>query len=61
MSTGAKLVLGVIAVAVVLGIVGVPWWAILLVVVGVPALGYAMLDDGQKRRLRRISRKQIGR
>ena len=41
-----------------------PWWLtllILLAVVGIPAVGYAMLDSTQKRRLKNVARKQIGR
>ena len=40
-----------------------PWWLTLLVflaVVGIPVVGYAMLDSTQKRRLRNVARKQIG-
>jgi hypothetical protein len=59
MSPAAKIVLGLVAVAVVLGLVGVPWWGILLVVVGLPAGAYLMLDPTQRQRLRNVSRKQI--
>jgi 4-hydroxybenzoate polyprenyltransferase len=42
-----------------------PWWATLLIVlavVGAPIAGYLMLDDSQRRRLRRIrERRQLGR
>lgn len=41
-----------------------PWWLTLLLflaVVGIPVVGYAMLDSTQKRRLRNVARKQIGR
>lgn len=34
---------------------------IILGVVAVPVVGYFMLDPSQRRRLRRITRKQIGR
>jgi hypothetical protein len=61
MSPTTKLLLGVIAVAVVLGLVGVPLWVIVLLVVGVPVAGYLMLDPTQRQRLRRSGRKQIGR
>jgi hypothetical protein len=40
-----------------------PWWLTLLIflaVVGIPVVGYAMLDSTQKRRLRNVARKQIG-
>ncbi len=43
------------------------WWLpawvallILLAVVGIPLVGYAMLDSTQKRRLKNVARKQIG-
>jgi len=60
MPTGAKLVLGLIAVAVVLGLLNVPFWAIVLIVVGLPVGAYLMLDPTQRQRLRRAGRKQIG-
>ncbi len=57
----AKLVLGVVAVAVVLGLMGVPLWFIVVVVVGIPTVGYLMLDPTQRQRLRSRGRGQIGR
>lgn len=33
----------------------------LLVVLGVPAVAYLMLDPSQRRRLKRVTRKEIGR
>ncbi|MEV5688146.1 hypothetical protein AB0L68_34010 [Streptomyces sp. NPDC052164] len=60
MSNGAKIVIGgVVAAAVLWPLIGF-WWA-LLVLIGVPIVGYLMLDPSQRRRLRRISRKEIGR
>ncbi|GAA3020225.1 hypothetical protein [Streptomyces fulvorobeus] len=60
MSNGAKIALGgVVAAAVLWPLIGF-WWA-LLVLIGVPVAGYLMLDPSQRRRLRRVSRKQIGR
>ncbi|MEU8677704.1 hypothetical protein [Streptomyces sp. NPDC048560] len=60
MSNGAKIALGgVLAAAVLWPLIGF-WWA-LLVLIGVPAVGYLMLDPSQRRRLRRAGRKQIGR
>lgn len=41
-----------------------PWWVsllILLAVIGIPVGGYALLDASQKRRLKNLARKQIGR
>ncbi|MEU2390846.1 hypothetical protein [Streptomyces sp. NPDC007369] len=52
-------VAGVVAAIVVFWLVG--FWAGLLVLVGVPAAAYLLLDPSQRRRLRGISRKQLGR
>jgi cell division protein FtsW (lipid II flippase) len=55
-------VLGGIGVGVILLTV-IPWWAsflIFLAIVAAPAVGYAILDPSQKRRLRGLARKQIG-
>jgi hypothetical protein len=60
MSPVAKLAIGLIALAAVLGILGAPFWVIVLVVVGVPVAGYLMLDPNQRKRLRGNARKQIG-
>jgi hypothetical protein len=38
-----------------------PFWAAVLVMVGVPVGAYLLLDESQRRRLRRASRKQLGR
>ena len=41
-----------------------PTWLALLIILGVvvaPVVGYFMLDPSQRRRLRRITRKQLGR
>jgi hypothetical protein len=58
MHPAAKAALAAVAVAVVLAVIGVPLWVTLLVLVGVPVLGYLMLDPGQRRRLRAISRRR---
>ncbi len=62
MSSGAKFGLGVLAVFLAL------WWLTplsfgwaLLVLIGLPVAGYLMLDESQRRRLRGITRRQIGR
>jgi hypothetical protein len=60
MSTRAKVALGGVAVGIVLLFL-LPFWAAVLVMVGVPAVAYFALDSSQRRRLRRISRKQLGR
>ena len=38
-----------------------PFWAVVLIVLGVPTAAYLTLDPSQRRRLRRISRKELGR
>ncbi|MGW7330826.1 hypothetical protein ACWGIU_19965 [Streptomyces sp. NPDC054840] len=60
MSTSGKIaVAGVVAAIVLFWTVG--FWAGLLVLIGVPLAAYFLLDSSQRRRLRGISRKQIGR
>mgnify|MGYP001232122326 CR=1 FL=1 len=60
MSNRAKIAAGGVAVGLVL-LIWLPWWAVALVVLGVPAAAYLALDPGQRRRLRRISRRELGR
>jgi membrane protein implicated in regulation of membrane protease activity len=38
-----------------------PFWAAVLVIVAVPVGAYLLLDPSQRRRLRRSSRKSLGR
>jgi len=55
-------VIGGIGVAVLAWIL-LPWWVttlIVLAVVATPAIAYAVLDPGQKRRLKGLARRQIG-
>lgn len=60
MSNTAKIAVGgVVAAVVMMPFIG--FWLSLLVLVGVPAVGWLMLDPGQRRRLRRITRREIGR
>ncbi|MER7918543.1 MULTISPECIES: hypothetical protein [unclassified Streptomyces] len=61
MSRNAKIAVGGVAVGLVLLLLGLPLWVVLLVVVGIPAAAYLALDPSQRRRLRRISRKELGR
>ncbi|WP_225833168.1 hypothetical protein [Streptomyces sp. NK08204] len=61
MSKNAKIAAGGVAVGLVLWLVGLPWWVVFLVLVGVPAAGYLALDPSQRRRLRRLGRKELGR
>ncbi|MFD3540426.1 hypothetical protein ACFWUQ_13125 [Streptomyces sp. NPDC058662] len=60
MSTSGKIaVAGVVAAIVLFWTVG--FWAGLLVLIGVPAAAYLLLDSSQRRRVRGVSRKRIGR
>lgn len=60
MSTRGKIAVGGVAVGLLLWwLVG--FWAAVIVVIGVPAAAYLVLDPSQRRRLRRINRNQIGR
>lgn len=60
MSNGAKIVIGgVVVAAVLIPFIGF-WWA-LLVLIGVPTAGYLLLDPSQRRRIRRLRRKELGR
>jgi hypothetical protein len=53
-----------IVLAIILWIVGIPWWApvlIILAALAVPVVGYMMLDSSQRARIRRMQkRRQIG-
>ncbi|MEU4204330.1 hypothetical protein [Streptomyces sp. NPDC045470] len=60
MSTNAKVAIGGVAAGVIL-LWLLPFWAAVLVMVGVPAVAYLTLDPSQRRRLRRATRKEIGR
>jgi hypothetical protein len=60
MSSRAKLAVGGVVVGLVL-LIWVPWWITFLIVVGIPVAAYLTLDPSQRRRLRRTSRRQIGR
>ncbi|MEU9269932.1 hypothetical protein AB0E04_31375 [Streptomyces sp. NPDC048251] len=60
MSKNAKIAAGGVAVGLLL-LIWLPWWAALLIVLGVPAAAYLALDPSQRRRLRRATRKELGR
>ncbi|MCC3779214.1 hypothetical protein [Streptomyces sp. UNOB3_S3] len=60
MTNRAKVAVGGVAVGVIL-LWLLPFWAALLVMVGVPVGAYLLLDPSQRTRLRRASRKQLGR
>jgi membrane protein implicated in regulation of membrane protease activity len=58
MTTRTKVVVAGVAVGLLLmPLIG--FWMSLLVVLGVPAVAYLALDPAQRRRLRRISRKEL--
>lgn len=60
MSNNAKLAVGGVAVGLIL-LIWLPWWVAFLIVVGVPVAAYLALDPSQRRRLRRVGRKELGR
>ncbi|MBW5486317.1 hypothetical protein [Streptomyces bambusae] len=60
MSTRAKVAAAGVVAAIVLFLT-IGFWPGLLVLIGVPAAAYLLLDPSQRRRLRGVSRKQIGR
>ncbi|GHF22487.1 MULTISPECIES: hypothetical protein [Streptomyces] len=60
MSNRAKVAVGGVAVGVIL-LWLLPFWMAVLVIVGVPAGAYLLLDPSQRKRLRRVSRKELGR
>jgi hypothetical protein len=62
MSKNAKIAAGGAAVGIILLILlPFPFWANLLIVLGIPTAAYLTLDPSQRRRLRRVSRKELGR
>ncbi|MET9446734.1 hypothetical protein [Streptomyces cinerochromogenes] len=60
MSMNSKIVAGGAAVGLIL-LIWLTGWVAFLLVVGVPLVAYLALDPSQRRRLRRVGRKQIGR
>ncbi|MBB5937786.1 hypothetical protein [Streptomyces zagrosensis] len=60
MSNRAKVAVGGVITGLVL-LMLLPNWLALLVMIGVPAGAYLLLDSSQRSRLRRVSRKQLGR
>ncbi|NEY33507.1 hypothetical protein GTU99_15110 [Streptomyces sp. PRKS01-65] len=60
MSKNAKIAAGSVAAGIIL-LIWLPWWAALLIVLGVPAAAYLALDPSQRRRLRRVHRKELRR
>jgi Flp pilus assembly protein TadB len=59
MSRGGKIAIGGVAVGLVLWWL-TSFWIAALVIFGVPAAAYLLLDPAQRRRLRRVSRKELG-
>lgn len=60
MSKNAKVAAGGAVVGLIL-LIWLPWWASLLIILGVPTAAYLALDPSQRRRLRRSRRRQLGR
>jgi Flp pilus assembly protein TadB len=60
MSNRAKIAAGGVAVGLLLWWL-TSFWIAVLVIVGVPAVAYLALDPSQRRRLRRVGRKELGR
>jgi hypothetical protein len=60
MSNRTKVAIGGVLLGLIL-LNWIPLWLFFLIIVGVPAAGYLALDPSQRRRLRRASRRQIGR
>lgn len=60
MSNQGKIAVGGVAVGLLLWWL-TSFWIALLVMVGVPVVAYLALDPSQRRRLRRVSRKELGR
>jgi hypothetical protein len=59
MSNRTKYATAGVVVAVIL-LWALPWW-LALPIIAVPVVGYFMLDPSQRKRLNRVTRKQIGR
>ena len=60
MSNRTKVAIGGVVVGLIL-LAWIPLWVFFLIIVGIPIVGYLALDSSQRRRLRRVSRRQIGR
>jgi len=63
MSKNSKIAAGGVTVGLILlvWVIGLPFWAALLIVLGVPTAAYLTLDPSQRRRLRRVTRKELDR
>ncbi|NGO68794.1 hypothetical protein [Streptomyces boncukensis] len=60
MTNRGKVAVGGVAVGLLLWWL-TSFWIAVLVIVGVPTVAYLMLDPSQRRRLRRVSRKELDR
>jgi len=60
MSNRTKVAVGGVVVGLIL-LHWIPIWVFFLVIIGIPVAAYLTLDSSQRRRLRRVSRRQIGR
>ncbi|MFG7940547.1 MULTISPECIES: hypothetical protein [Streptomyces] len=60
MTNRAKVAVGGVAVGLLLWWL-TSFWIALVVIVGVPTVAYLALDPGQRRRLRRVGKKQLDR
>lgn len=61
MTPGVKVGIAGIAIALILLIVGIPFWAVaavFLVALAIPVGGYLMLDKSQRRRAREVYNKR---
>ncbi|GAA3629840.1 hypothetical protein ACLIYM_10945 [Streptomyces fenghuangensis] len=61
MTNRGKIAVGGVAVGLLLWVLTGSFLIALAVVVGVPAIAYLALDPSQRRRVRRVSRKELGR
>ncbi|MEV6108695.1 hypothetical protein AB0M28_28930 [Streptomyces sp. NPDC051940] len=61
MSNKTKVAVAGVAAAALLLFITESLWITLLVLVGVPTVAYLMLDSSQRKRLRRVTRKQLER
>ncbi|WP_225846672.1 hypothetical protein [Streptomyces sp. HPF1205] len=60
MSNRTKIAIGGVVAGLIL-LHWIPLWVFFLIIVGIPVAAYLALDPSQRRRLRRVSRRQIGR
>lgn len=59
MSNGAKIAIGAVGAGLLLWIL-TNFWIAAVVMFGIPAAAYLLLDPSQRKRLRRTGRKQLG-